>query len=171
QGLNIFGSKLETFATAEDLRESDFTIARVHYLHLLRFNETWTLRSDGYAQYSAQVLPSIKQFKVGGNRIGRGFEAAAVSGDRGAGVKLELKRVLHAQPSWFRVGGIYGFYDLGAAWRNDQGGRQSAASAGIGIAMNGNVLAGYLELAKPLTHVDVDGNKDAAIFVELSFTF
>jgi hypothetical protein len=37
--------------------------------------------------------------------------------------------------------------------------------------MNGNVLTGYLELAKPLTHVDVDGNKDAAIFVELSFAF
>lgn len=170
QGLNVFGSQLETYSDTDDQRREDFTILRLHYLKFIRMSESWSLRSDGYAQYSAHILPSIKQFKVGGNRIGRGFEAAAVSGDKGLGMKLELKRNVQS-PNWLRMSGIYGFYDLGAAWKNISSGGESAASAGIGITMNGNLLAGYLEIAKPLTHADVDGNKDAELFFELSFRF
>jgi hemolysin activation/secretion protein len=171
KGLDIFGSKLENFSNPDDSRARDFTIARLHYLTITKLNDNWSIRSDAYAQYSAQVLPSIKRFKLGGNRIGRGFEAAAVSGDRGVGTKFELKRLFQQQSSWFRVGGVYGFYDLGGVWKNDSSGRESAASAGIGLSLNGELLTGYLEMAVPLTHADADGNKDAGIFVELSFRF
>jgi hemolysin activation/secretion protein len=116
-------------------------------------------------------LPSIKRFKVGGNRIGRGFEAAAASGDRGLGTKVELRRRLSDASGPLGSGAVYGYYDLGTAWKDDPGGRESAASGGIGFAMRGEQLSGYLEIAKPLTHVDADGTKDVGLFAELSFQF
>ena len=41
---------------------------------------------------SAYVLPYSERFKVGGERLGRGFEVSEIAGDLGAGAKLELRR-------------------------------------------------------------------------------
>jgi hemolysin activation/secretion protein len=116
-------------------------------------------------------LASIKRFKVGGDRIGRGFEAAAVSGDRGLAAKVELRRRLSEEPNRRGNASTYGFYDLGAAWKNDIRGRESSASTGFGVSLRGQRLSGYLELATPLTHTDADGRKDAGIFAEVSLQF
>jgi hypothetical protein len=32
-------------------------------------------------------------------------------------------------------------------------------------------VVGYLELARPLTHPDIDGKKELTVFAELSFPF
>jgi len=66
---------------------------------------------------------------------------------------------------------LYGFYDLGSVWRNDVEGRESASSTGFGASLRDGRLSGYLEIAKPLTHADADGQKDAGIFAEVSFRF
>lgn len=171
QGLNGLGSRLDNFLDPDDPRQRDFTIARLRYVRLSKLSEFWSLRWDGFAQSSAQVVPSIKRFKVGGNRIGRGFEAAAISGDSGIGAKAELKRRLSNSLSWLGSTDLYGFYDVGTAWRNDLSDRGSASSTGFGLASSGSRLTGYLELAKPLRHTDADGRKDASIFVEVSLRF
>ena len=171
QGMNGFGSRLDNFANPDDSSDNVFTITRLHYIHLSRLNDAWTVRWDSVAQHSAHVLPSIKRFKVGGGRIGRGFEAAAIRGDLGIGNKLELKRRVANDVPWLGRADVYGFYDLGSAWRNDLGGRESASSAGVGASMRGNWLSGYIEVAKPLTHADADGRKDMGIFAELTARF
>jgi hemolysin activation/secretion protein len=73
--------------------------------------------------------------------------------------------------TWLERADLYGFYDLGSAWRNDAAGRESASSTGLGASLRGSRLSGYLEIAKPLTHADADGRKDAGIFAEVSFQF
>ena len=65
----------------------------------------------------------------------------------------------------------YGFYDFGAAWKQDRPGRESAATAGTGIAIQGGTLTGYLELAAPLTGTDVEGKRRPSVFAEISYRF
>ncbi|HSG65856.1 MAG TPA: ShlB/FhaC/HecB family hemolysin secretion/activation protein, partial [Gammaproteobacteria bacterium] len=55
-----------------------------------RLGERWTTRLDGFAQYTSQVLPYAERFKIGGDRLGRGFEITEIAGDRGVGAKIEL---------------------------------------------------------------------------------
>lgn len=170
-GINGLDSRLDDFNDPNDAREKNYAIATLHYVHLNELSDNWVLRWDGYGQHSPHVLPSIKRFKVGGNRIGRGFEAAAASGDRGAGNKLELQRRVDLGPSGFALKNLYTFYDLGSTWRNDSTGRESAASAGVGCTIRGDFLSAYLEIAKPLTHGDADGERGVGIFVEMSASF
>lgn len=170
-GMNGPDSHPAGMTQADEPGQSSFSIWRVHYARTARLGDSWTWRVDGYGQYSDDVLSPVKQFKVGGGRIGRGFEAAAASGDRGAGAKLDLRRPIGAEVPWFGPAQVYGFYDLGAAWRNNEPGRESAASTGIGLTAQGERFSGYLEVAMPLTHPDADGSKDAGIFAELSYRF
>jgi hemolysin activation/secretion protein len=171
QGLRGFGSRIDHFLSAVDAPDTDFTILRLRYVYVRRLSDTLSLRWDVLGQHSQDVLPSIKRFKVGGGRIGRGFEAAAASGDRGIGNKLELKRRVGDTIGWIGRTDLYGYYDLGTTWRNDAPGRESASSAGIGVAWTADRLSGYLEFAQPLTHADVDGQDDVSAFAELSFRF
>ena len=62
----------------------------------------------------------------------RGFEVAEIAGDQGVGGKVEGRRRLPSAPTSLGVASIYGFYDIGAAWKHDVPGRESAATAGVG---------------------------------------
>jgi hemolysin activation/secretion protein len=171
QGLKGFGSRIDNVSSPDDPPTTDFFIARLHYARLAMLNDLWSWRLDSYAQGSPHLLPSIKRFKVGGGRIGRGFEAAAISGDRGVGGKVQLQRRVASGAAWLERADFYGFYDAGSAWRNDGSDRESASSAGLGVSLREGRLSGYLELAKPLTHADADGRMDAGLFAEVSFHF
>jgi hemolysin activation/secretion protein len=103
--------------------------------------------------------------------LGRGFEVAEVAGDRGAGAKLQLLRDLPHESRILGKASFYGFYDFGAVWSQDSNLRESAATAGAGVGLNGGPVTGYLEVAKPLTHPDVDGRKGARLFFELASRF
>jgi len=117
------------------------------------------------------VLPDSERFKIGGDRLGRGFEVAEIAGDRGLGAKLELRRDLVSSESFLGRVSAYGFYDFGSAWKEDRRGRESAATAGTGLAIAGAALTGYLEVAAPLTGPDIEGQRNASIFAELSYRF
>lgn len=171
KGLNAFDGRLDNHLNPGDARVHDYTILEAHYVNLTRLGERWSLRFDALAQYSGELLPSTKQFKVGGGRIGRGFEAAALRGERGAGGKLELSRKLEGNAWILERAEAYGFLDQGSAWRGDVAGRESAASAGVGYRMRAEHFSGGLELAKPLTHDDADGRRDASLFFEVSARF
>ena len=102
-----------------------------------RFADDWSVRFDGFLQNSGYVLPDSERFKIGGDRLGRGFEVAEIAGDSGIGGKLELRRDLMNTESFIGRLSAYGFYDIGAAWKQDVPGRESAATAGTGFAIAG----------------------------------
>ena len=65
------------------------------------------------------------------------------------GGKLELRRDLVNSDGMFGRLSAYGFYDIGAAWKQDLPGRESAATAGLGMGLSGSSLTGYVEVAAP----------------------
>lgn len=64
--------------------------------------------------------------------------------------------------------GACGFYDIGAAWKQDAPLRESAATAGFGISVEIDRVSGALEIAEPLTHPDVEGRQRAILFAEIA---
>jgi hemolysin activation/secretion protein len=168
KGLDALGSGLAALDIEEDSRRADFTLTRLTFTRLSRFGENWSVRLDALGQQTPHTLPYVERFKIGGERLGRGFEVAEIAGDEGLGAKVELRRSLDNAPAYLRGASLYGFYDIGAAFKHDVPGRESAATAGFGFAVRGRRVSSVIELAKPLTHPDVEGRKDLALFAEFA---
>jgi hemolysin activation/secretion protein len=168
KGLDAMGGGLTAFDLEEDPRRADFTLTRVTFTRLSHFGENWSVRLDALGQQTPHTLPYGERFKIGGDRLGRGFEVAEIAGDEGLGAKVELRRSLDAAPAVLRGASVYGFYDVGAAFKHDAPGRESAATAGFGFAVQGRRVSSIIELAKPLTHPDVEGRKELALFAEFA---
>lgn len=171
KGLDAFGAGLDALDLPVDPRSLDFLAAQLQGSASRRFAERWSVRVDAFSQYSNDVLPDSERFKIGGDRLGRGFEVAEIAGDSGLGAKIELRRDLVNTETFVGRVSTYGFYDFGAAWKEDLPGRESAATAGAGVAIQGGALTGYLELAAPLTGPDIEGKRKASVFAELSYRF
>jgi hemolysin activation/secretion protein len=171
KGMDAFGARLDAPYLDHDPRRVDFLLTQLSGGAYRRFSTDWSLRFDVLAQYTADVLPDSERFKIGGDRLGRGFEVAEIAGDRGVGGKLELRRNLLATDGPLGRIAAYGFYDVGAAWKRDRPGRESATTAGTGLAIQGSMLTGYLELAAPLTGTDIEGKRNPSVFAELSYRF
>ena len=171
QGLDAFGSGLAALDLTNDPRRADFTLSRMTFTRLARFRDQWSLRIDALSQQTAYALPYGERFKIGGDRLGRGFEVAAIAGDQGIGAKAELRRSLPSAPAALRNASVYGFYDVGVAFKQDVPGRESAATAGFGFATQGSRVTGMVELAQPLTHPDVEGRKKLSLFAEIGVSF
>ena len=171
KGLDAFGSGLAALDIEDDPRRADFLLSRLTFMRLHRVTDFWSVRLDALAQQTAYTLPYGERFKIGGDRLGRGFEVAEIAGDQGIGAKVEGRRSLPGAPAALRNVSLYGFYDIGATWKNDAPGRESAATAGFGFATQSTRLSGTLELAKPLTHPDVEGRKELSLFAEIALTF
>src|SRR5262249_28155780 len=148
-------------------RRADFLLTRASFTRLTRFGDRWSMRLDALAQWSAYVLPYGERFKIGGDRLGRGFEVAEIAGDEGIGAKLEGRRRLPSAPAALGTTSVYGFYDIGAAWKQDAIGLESAATAGFGVSSESRRVSGSLEFAEPLTHADVEGRKHITLFAEI----
>ncbi len=171
KGLDAFGAGLQAEDLVNDPRRVDFLLAQLTGTVYRRFATDWSARIDAFAQHTGYVLPDSERFKIGGDRLGRGFEVAEIAGDRGVGAKLELRRDLLNTDGMFGRLSAYGFYDFGAAWKQDRPGRESATTAGTGFALQGSSLTGYLEVATPLTGADIEGKRRASVFAELSYRF
>lgn len=167
-GFNGLGSGLSASDLVADSRVPDFSLLVLDFVRVAELGGPLSWRLNSLVQWSGESLPYSERFKIGGDRIGRGFEVAEIAGDRGVGAKVELLRRLGAIPD--TVGGVsvYGFYDLAAAWKNDEPGRESAATTGLGLLLSGTKINGRLEVAKPLTHPDIEGRSDPRLFLELT---
>jgi hemolysin activation/secretion protein len=169
KGLGGLNSGLDALDLENDARRADFLLFRYSITRVELLSERWSWRFDGFAQHAAYGLPYGQRFKIGGERLGRGFEIAEIAGDQGLGAKVELHRRLRELPA---VGGnlsAYGVYDIGAAWKRDGDGRESAATIGLGLRVQASRVFGSLEVAKPLTHADVEGKRDGAVFLEFNY--
>jgi hemolysin activation/secretion protein len=171
KGLDALGAGLHADDLADDPRSGDFLVAQLQFSSVTRWPDSWSLRFDVFAQASGDVLPDVERFKIGGERLGRGFEVAEIAGDDGLGGKVQLRRELPGAEISLGAPSVYGFYDLGAAWKNDVPGRESAATLGVGVALQGSRLSSYVEVAKPLTHPDVEGKRSASVFAEVAWKF
>lgn len=171
KGLDALDASLRADDLAEDDRRVDFFLAQMQLTIFTRLKPSWTLRVDAFAQHSAHVLPDSERFKIGGERLGRGFEVAEIAGDRGLGAKAVIRRELTGSDSPVGTTSVYALYDIGAAWKEDLPGRESAATGGIGAALHGTRFSGYVEVVKPLTRADIEGKRSAAVFAEISYRF
>jgi hemolysin activation/secretion protein len=168
KGLNAFNSGLSALDLSTDERTVDLLLLRLSLIRLMRLSDMWSIRLDSFAQHSNHVLPYSERFKIGGDRLGRGFEVTEIAGDSGLGAKAEMRRRLGSAVPVLGQASVYGFYDIAATWKQNETGRESAASAGFGFATQGRRISGALEFAKPLTHADVEGRKDLSVFVEIT---
>jgi hemolysin activation/secretion protein len=168
KGLDGMGSGLSALDLSADPRSIDFALARFTFMRVALIGEHWSMRVDGLAQQSAYVLPYGERFKIGGDRLGRGFEVAEIAGDQGIGAKIEGRLRLANVPAILGRASMYAFYDVGAAWKQDAPGRESAASGGFGFSAQSGRVSASLELAQPLTHADVEGRRRLALFAELA---
>ena len=171
KGIDDFGSQLYAPDLTGDRRRADFLLTRAQVVRLAKISELWSWRIDALAQHSAYVLPYNERFKIGGERLGRGFEVTEIAGDVGAGAKLELRCEIPRTPGFLGKVSVYSFYDYGATWKQDIDDSQSAATVGAGIGIRGASLTGYVEVAKPLTHADVEGDESTRVFAEISYSF
>jgi hemolysin activation/secretion protein len=171
KGLDAMGSGLTAPDIADDPRRADFLLTRLTFTRLSRFGTGWSVRLDALGQHTPHTLPYGERFKIGGDRLGRGFEVAEIAGDSGLGAKVELRRNLVKTPRVLRGASLYGFYDIAAAFKQDAPGRESAATAGFGFAIQAGRVSSVVELAQPLTHPDVEGRKDLTLFAELALGF
>src|SRR6185295_19717006 len=167
RGLDAFGSRLDALDIVDDPRRKDFLMTKLQFTELLRFAQRWSVRFDAFGQQSAYVLPDGERYKIGGERLGRGFEVTEIAGDQGLGAKAELRRELSSAAAVLGKTSLYGFYDFAAAWKQDLPGRESAATAGVGFAVEYWRLTGFIEVAKPLTHADVEGDRQPKVFAEV----
>ncbi len=168
QGLDSMGAGLYAADIAVDPRQTDMPVLHLDFVRVAELNDRWSWRLNALGQHSPDVLTYSERFKIGGDRLGRGFEVAEIAGDRGVGARAEVQRRMPALDRDFGTFALYATYDVGAAWKNDRPGRESAATAGLGLVLNGQRASGRIELAKPLTHPDVEGREDLSVFVELA---
>lgn len=105
RGLDILGAR-----TAPGFAQTDFNkvAGRIGYDRLIGKSVVVRLRALG--QYSDDMLPANERFTIGGPDLGRAFEAAIISGDRGFGgsAELALRPMLSEKLKGTEV---YGFVD------------------------------------------------------------
>lgn len=171
KGLDGIGAGLDAADLPQDPRRVDFLVTQLQATALHRFATRWSARLDTLAQHSGHVLPDSERFKIGGDRLGRGFEVAEIAGDSGIGGKAELRRDLVDTSSFAGRLSTYGFYDIGTAWKRGVAGHETAATAGVGLGIAGARLTGYMEVATPVQGPDIEGRRDASVFAELSWRF
>lgn len=127
-----------------------------------------TLGAGG--QWTNEPLLSSEQFALGGRRFGRAYEPAELAGDRALALRIE-PAYLGRAAGWLQSYQVYGFWDGGTVWYQDdpvsgQRPAQSLASAGFGTRLfAGRTFTATLEAAWPLTRpiasrvADGEGNQ------------
>lgn len=177
QGLNALGasqpggSELSRADGRPDFTKLTGTAIRQQHLF-----GNFYLRLSAAGQKAAQPLLVSEQFALGGPQFGRAYDPGEIAGDDGVAGSAELRYVALVQNSAIQSYEVYGFYDLGAVWNmgvNDGIGRQSLASAGVGVrvALRRNLNCS-LEIADPLTRtVAAEGGKPVRVFASISLGF
>ncbi|MFA5960811.1 MAG: POTRA domain-containing protein [Tatlockia sp.] len=105
------------------------------------------------AQHSNHILPAAETFFFGGPFIGRGYDWAQFTGDKGVAGKAELR--LNTAPNWRFLKQVqyFGFYDSGKVWSLIDGIPPiSGTSAGFGLrAMISKNINAEGFFGKPIT--------------------
>lgn len=159
QGVPLFGASRQASLTVSHVGAApDFTKLNGEISRLQQLYPQFNLLLAGTGQYSYSKLLASEQIGYGGEQYGRGYDPSEILGDRGIAGKTELQYTPTWAPGLFGAQGIrglqfYTFYDIGRLWTDPGPSTHlSGASAGGGVRYTiTDYLAGYLEVAKPLT--------------------
>lgn len=108
-------------------------------------------------QWANTPLLSSEQYGLGGRRYGRAYEPAEITGERALAMRIEPRYMGVSNTPGVRSYQLFGFYDIGKAWKLGAPtpalpADQSLASAGIGARLYfGKNVLGVVEVAWPLT--------------------
>lgn len=155
QGISMMGSshigETSRVGARSNFRKYTLSLSRHQF-----FDDVFSLFVMGTSQYTKSSMFSAEEFIFGGPSLGRGYDAAQFSGDKGLAGKTELRATTKPGFKVLEKIQYYAFYDVGAVWNINKASatysRSSGASAGIGIRtiMTSHFNAD-LFLAKPLT--------------------
>lgn len=152
QGLDIFDARSDSTPLGRtNFFKANMSLARVQ---TLPSNFSATIGFAG--QFAGSYLLSSEQFAYGGERFGRAFQPAEMTGDHGIVVFAELHYIREDINLLGIVKrfDIYAFWDWGRVWAKDtafQPARQTAQSAGVGLRLTlFKYLTAQFEAAKPI---------------------
>ena len=101
------------------------------------FGPEGTVRAELWGQYTADRLPSIEEFYIGGREEDRGYVFAEAQGDTGVSATLEVSRDLFPEGGLLRRYRPFGFLDVGWVENNvpgpDELADETLASLGVGV--------------------------------------
>ncbi len=172
QGLNILGAPKQgptsRAGSRTNFRKFTLDVSRNQF-----FDDMFSVFVMGTSQFTNSTLFTSEEFIFGGPSVGRGYDAAQLSGDRGLSGKAELRMTTKPDLDYLERVQYYTFFDGGAVWSLTKpavGGRQSGSSAGLGVR---SVLTPNFNfdvfVAKPLTRANAtqqttNHNGKAALF-------
>jgi hemolysin activation/secretion protein len=131
-----------------------FSVTDIYFSRLQSFNDTWSFRLTGAAQFASAPLFYSQQLYLGGASFGRGFDAGEISGDNGAAGSFELRFDQASQLKPLRSYQLYAFVEGGAVWDHfDDEGVLSLLSGGVGARLNFDEnFSGGVAVAFPLSY-------------------
>ena len=149
----------------------EFSKANVELLHVHSLTPLWRMRFDLDAQWSDDDLPAGERFTFGGARLGRAFDPAALIGDSGAAMSVQIERHQRWKHPWLRSGKLYLQADYGYA---EHQGTASDDAASMTLGLSTMIASAFasLELSHPLMRSEAaaDSNDLRAFFLmQVSF--
>lgn len=177
QGLNILDAAETGSATLSRADgRSDFSKFNVYAARLQAIAKGWSTLVAVNGQFAFNQLLGAEQWAFGGEPFGRAYDPSELVGDSGVAVKFEPRYTQALTLRGVQSYTAYGFYDLGKVWRRDavdQKSSESAAAVGLGVRVTmAKGFSGFLEVAKPTTHVvQAEGNDDLRVFGGISKRF
>jgi hemolysin activation/secretion protein len=184
RGIEALGaSDGESGRTARAGSEFGFTrlVAEVTRLQpILMPAEGWlvSVQATLAGQWSDELLPPAEKFYLGGNRLGRGYYAGQISGDRALAGSVELQAGRVFELPRFRLGTqLYLFRDEGRAFDNGPGGlERELASWGGGVRLQFDErvqldLEAVRRLARTPEGTGVAPLDEDAVFARMLFRF
>lgn len=176
QGIDGLGAEKFTAPGRSNAdRDIAFTKMEMELTYVTELTSAISMLLQLMAQYTDDVLPYSEYFTFGGRYVGRAYDPAELSADRGAAFKMELRYDTGVRIGALSKVQVYAFYDTGALWRRDANRsweRESAAAAGGGLRFRlMKSLTGYLEAAKPLTRPSEEDGDDFRFFGRLEYHF
>lgn len=176
QGITGLGAtKNDDEGTSRPNADSDYTKFTATASRLQNLTHNFSVLAAAQGQWAVDPLLTVELFTFGGSQFGTAYDPAAITGDRGAAGKVELRYDIYPGYRALQNLQFFAVYDIGKIWNIEpigQPAQLSAASAGLGVRTSfTSFLAGSLEIAKPLTlKVATANNKAPRVFFSLTLS-
>jgi hemolysin activation/secretion protein len=136
QGLGILGAS-EAFDPylSHYGASGDFATFNAAATRIQTFNDAWSVKLAGAAQFATAPLLTSQQFYLGGAAFGRGYGSGEVSGDNGVAGAAELRFDHALNLAWLKGYQLYGFLEGGRVWNDGFAPRDGLALASVGAGV------------------------------------
>lgn len=162
QGIDLFNKNNNSARSRPDA-DGRFTALNAQYQTVFRPKTSIiSYNISAKAQFSFDNLPASDEFSIGGNEFGKGYGFAAVSGDDGFAINLEMvSPTLRTMGGQFS-GNLYGFIDAGMAHEKKSNETDESfeiiSSSGVGLRTKILDHNFNIEFAAPLYETNLKEN-------------